>query len=81
MKINTSVNGLICSSGTFIPLCRFDVTLDVQDLSVSTKWGALELSVLSPQDRAEFYDYMICRWIAAKEADARDRWASVAEHG
>lgn len=83
MKIHTTVSdveGLLLSSGKFIALKNFNVTLNVQDLSVATKNGKADLSSLSPEDRAEFYDYMICRWIAAKETDARNRWASVADH-
>lgn len=89
MKIHTTdagVDGLLLSSGTFVPIWMFNVTLNVQDLSVSTKKVSAKidnanLSSLSPEDRLEFYDYMLCRWLAAKEAALRDRWSSVAAHG
>ncbi len=83
MKIHTTstgAEGLLLSSGTFIPLWTFSVALNVQDLSISTRddrANLSSLSSLSSEDRQEFYDYMICRWLAAKNAMVREMWSEV----
>jgi len=83
MKLHTTdadVDGLLLSSGTFIPVLDLEVTLNIRNLSISTKNGKVDLGSLSPEDKGELYDYIICRWIAAKNACFREVWASVAEH-
>lgn len=80
MKLHTTatdVDGLLLSSGTFIPVSDLEVALNVRNLSLSTKRGKLDIEYLSAGDRAEIYDYMICRWIAARNAMVREMWSDV----
>ncbi len=63
----TDVDGLLLSTGKFIPIKNFEVALNTQDLSVTDKGGKTVLDGLSDIEKAEFYDYMICRWMAARE--------------
>jgi hypothetical protein len=85
MKIHTNnrgIQGLLCSSGTFIPLGSLCISLNVLDLSVNAeKWyDGLAVESLPLQDRLELYDYVICRWLAAKEACLREKWDTVSQH-
>ena len=80
MKIHTTdtdVDGLLLSSGTFIPVLDLEVSLNVRNLALSAKSGKLDIESLSTGDKAEVYDYMICRWMAARNAMVREMWSEV----
>jgi hypothetical protein len=83
MNIHTTdadVDGLRLSSGTFIPVLDLEVSLNVRSLALSTKNGKLDIESLSASDKAEIYDYMLCRWLAAKNATVREMWSEVGSH-
>jgi hypothetical protein len=80
MKLHTTateVDGLLLSSGTFIPVLDLEVSLNVRNLALATKSGKLDIESLSAADKAEVYDYMLCRWLAARNAMVREMWSEV----
>ncbi len=83
MKLHTTdtdVDGLLLSSGTFLPVIDMEVALNVRSLALSTKSGKLDIESLSAADKAEIYDFMLCRWMAARNAMVREMWSEVGSH-